>query len=55
VPVGESYLGAAYRGVGVAKGGHQLSEFTGFIVDLLISPDPLVGEVGSFEATPKRS
>ena len=41
----ESYLGAAYL-VGVAKGGHQLSEFTGFFVDLLISPDPLVGEGG---------
>jgi hypothetical protein len=44
VPVGESYLGAAYL-VGVAKGGHQLSDFTGFFfVDPLISPDPLMGE-----------
>ena len=43
VPVGESYLGAAYL-VRVQSVITQLSEFTGFIVDLLILPDPLVGE-----------
>ena len=43
MPVGESYLGAAYL-VRVQSVITQLSEFTGFIVDLLILPDPLVGE-----------
>ena len=43
MPVGESYLGAAYL-VGVQSVITQLSEFTGFIVNPLILPDPLVGE-----------